>query len=358
MSTESAEANAGKGNYLWDRITGPQPAVSIPLLPQTPPPLSPSLPGVYENDDIASVVDRAIQRLNEAAKRIAEVEQGSRRMPRASRLSPLRDISADIQRQSTPLPKLVKGPEADASSVGAMVCPRPQEEQGKDLAKHMPDLWPWLQEDADPDENDFDQWSTDPLMSRQFPNSAETKRIEEEDLRRAIAEGMVTLPIPPQRVSSTRRRIHTAFSVFVVLAIAFLVADGVLLAFIFTHPHRHVPLLNGPPQLTLSANAASIGETLILHIRHFSGDTHVYLTHDIQEPVQVMTAGQREPAFPLVKVAANGSADVTMLVDSTWGPGYHTIEAEGITTRYTASATLQIVGAGPTRPAHLLIGTT
>src|SRR6266568_5317859 len=82
---------------LSDRITGPQPIVSVPPLPQTPPPLSPSLPGIYENDDLAGVVDQAIQRLNEAAQRIAEVEQGSRRMPRASRLSPLRDISADIQ---------------------------------------------------------------------------------------------------------------------------------------------------------------------------------------------------------------------------------------------------------------------
>ncbi len=350
MSAGSVEVSVDERDDLWDRITGPQPIVSVPPLPQTPQPLSPSLPG---NNDLAGVVDQAIQRLNEAAQRIAEVEQGSRRMPRASRLSPLRDISADIQRQSTPLPILAKEPEAGASSIA-------QKEQGKDLGRRMPDLWPWLQEDADPDENDFDQWSTDPLMARQFPNSAQTKRIEEEDLRRAIAEGLVTLPIPPRRVSFTRRQIRTVFSVFVVLAIAFLVADGVLLSFIFTHPHRPASLLNGPPELTLSTNVASIGETLILHIRHFSADTRVYLTHDIQEPVQVVTGGQGRPAtgFPLVQVGANGSIDVIMLVDSTWGPGYHTIEAEGVTTRYTATATLQIIGAGPTRPAHLLIGAT
>src|SRR5204863_2308660 len=95
MSSESVEVSADADDDLWDRITGPQPIVSVPSLPQTPPPLSPSLPG---NNDLAGVVDQAIQRLNEAAQRIAEVEQGSRRMPRASRLSPLRDISADIQR--------------------------------------------------------------------------------------------------------------------------------------------------------------------------------------------------------------------------------------------------------------------
>src|SRR2546421_1680550 len=200
MSAGSVEVSVDERDDLWDRITCPQPIVSVPPLPQTPQPLSPSLP---ENIDLANVVDQAIQRLNEAAQRIAEVEQGSRRIPRASRLSPLRDISADIQRQSTPMPRVSKEPEVAES------------EQSKDLGSHIPDLWPWLQEDADPDENDYGQWSTDPLIARQIPNSAETKRIEEEDLRRAIAEGLVTVPILPQRVSSTRRRIRTAFSVFV-----------------------------------------------------------------------------------------------------------------------------------------------
>src|SRR2546430_10142309 len=174
MSAGSVEVSFDERDNLWDRITGPQPIVSVPPLPQTPQPLSPSLPGIYENDDLAGVVDQAIQRLNEAAQRIAEVEQGSRRMPRASRLSPLRDISADIQRQSTPLPILAKEPEAGASSIAL-------EEQGKDLGRHMPDLWPWLQEDADPDENDFDQWRTDPLVAREVPNSAQTQHHEAVD---------------------------------------------------------------------------------------------------------------------------------------------------------------------------------
>lgn len=346
MSPESAEFNNSAVGNLWDRSTGPQPAIGVPSLPQTPLP-SPSSPSL-DDDDIAGAVDRAIQRLNEAAQRIAEVDQGSRRLPHASRLSPLRDISADIHRHSTPLPKLAKESQAKAPSIA-------QQNQGKDLGKHMPDLWPWLQEDVDPDENDLDQWSTDPLMARQFPNSAETKRIEEEDLRRAVAEGLVSHSIPAHRVSFTHRRIRTIFSVFVILAVVFLVADGVLLSFIFTHPHRQAASLDGPPDLTLSTNVASVGQTLNLHIHHFSSDTRVYLTHDIQEPVQVVTGGSAA-GFPLVKVGANGSVDVTMLVDSTWGPGFHTIEAEGVTTRYTATATLQIVGAGPTRPAHLLLG--
>src|ERR1051326_2640278 len=99
MSPESAEFNNSAAGNLWDRSTGPQPAIGLPSLPQTPLP-SPSSPSL-DNDDIAGAVDRAIQRLNEAAQRIAEVDQGSRRLPHASRLSPLRDISADIHRHST-----------------------------------------------------------------------------------------------------------------------------------------------------------------------------------------------------------------------------------------------------------------
>src|SRR5690349_9889991 len=55
MSPESAELNTGTAANLWDRSTGPQPAISPPSLPQTPPPLplSPS----FENDDIAGAVD-------------------------------------------------------------------------------------------------------------------------------------------------------------------------------------------------------------------------------------------------------------------------------------------------------------
>ena len=144
-----------------------------------------------------------MQNLNEAAQRIAQEEQGNRRQLRASRLSPIRDISADIQRQSTiPLPQITK---------------KLQSDQEEDLGKRMPDLWPWLQQDNDPGESESDIWSngTDPLLARQFPNSAEIARIEEEDLRRAMAEGLITMPIPPQHVNPARRRMHMTFSLLV-----------------------------------------------------------------------------------------------------------------------------------------------
>jgi len=336
IASENGEVS---GNPL-ERITSPHPLVSTPQTPQpivstpqTPQPLAPSMPDFAPKGNI---VEHAVHRLNEAAQRIAHVEQGSRRVPHAPRLFPMRDISADIQRQSTPLPQVSQAPEGV---------------QGEDLGRRMPDFWPWLQ-DAETEESEKDHWSgrTDPLMARHFPNSAEVARIEEEDLRRAMAEGLVTMPLLSKRVPVTRRRMHLAFAVLTFLAIVALVIDGGLVFVAFTHPRhtRNVP--NGPPTLTLSTNAAGIGQTVILHILHFSANSSVYLTHDIQEAVQ-LTSGSA-----VIKVGETGSADVTMLVDSNWTAGFHTIEAEDVTTRYTASATLQITGAGPTRPSRLSIG--
>ena len=336
ISSEKNEAS----NDLLERITGPQPIVVAPQLPQTPQPLPPRTPEPTVPPSMPrreNVAEQAVHQLNEAAQRIAHAEPGNRRLPRASRLSPMRDISADIQRHSTPLPK-IQTPKV------------PQSEQGEDLGQRMPDLWPWLQ-NIEPEENEKDHWSgrTDPLLARHFPNSAEVAQIEAEDVRRAMAEGMVTTPLMPRRKAPQRKRLHLAFALLALLAVVALAMDGGLVFVAFLHSHHTKNISNGPPSLTLSSNAARIGQTVKLHIQHFSSNTDAYLTHDIQETVK-LTSGSS-----LVKVGADGSADVTMVVDTGWTPGYHTIQAEDVATRYTASATLQITGAGPTRPSRLLI---
>ena len=339
-----------------ERITGPQPVVGTAQFSQAshPPQMLPTPRISRSSDPFATATsdgmqrgnnsEDAVQMLNEAAQYMTHADQGNRRSPRASRLSPLRDISADIQRQSTPLLQVSKLPRSKSGNL-----------QGEDLAKRMPDLWPWLQ-DTDGEEGESDSWSnrTDPLMARHFPNSAEVAQIEEEDLRRAMAEGLVTIPLLPKRTAATgkHRRMQLIFIILVLLAVVAMMMDGGLVFFAFLHqPHPKIAP-NGPPSLTLSSNTAKIGQTVILHIHHFSPNSNAYLTHDIQETVQ-LTSGSA-----LIKVGANGSVDATMLIDSSWTPGFHTIEAEDVTTRYTASATLQITGAGPTRPSHLLIDTS
>src|ERR1700730_8479589 len=158
LSPENGEVS---GDPL-ERITSPYPIINASHLPQTPPPecLPPPL-GMFNN---GSVAEYAVHQLNEAAQRIAQEEPGNRRVPHASRLSPLRDISADIQRQSTPLPLVSGEPEGKQ-----VETPRADVQPSEDLGKRIPDLWPWLQQDSDESENDNWSGRTDPLMARRFP---------------------------------------------------------------------------------------------------------------------------------------------------------------------------------------------
>ena len=356
-------------------ITSPYPIVNAPLQVQTP----------YVNN-----TEQVIDRLSEAAQRIAEEERTEsilHKRPHASRLAPIRDISADIRRESTPLNSVAKTtnpvPSTDLSGAPSLPVPQTrspiiqgytpvsgqfpsnfdapeiqgseQEEQSQDLSKQMPDLWPWLLE-ADPEDSDTDNWAnrTDPLTLRHFPSSDEAARIEEEDIRRAQAEGVSTVHfttrLTRQRARSSRLRI--LFLILTVLAVLALLVDGILLTASLLHSHRTPNDQNSPAGLTLSPNAANIGQRVTVHITHFSPSTSVLLTHDIEEPVQT-TQGSS-----LIKLDAGGNASVSIIVDGSWGPGFHTLEAEDVTTRYTASAILQVLNAGQTLPSHLKLDST
>ncbi len=317
--------------------TVPQPTAVSPQPSQGPLTPPPSMHSVYTD-----MVEQAIQRLNDAARRIAAVEQGERRSPRASRLSPFRDISADIQRHSTPLPK--------ATANTGNVPKKLSEVTGS----RMPDLWPWL---PDTEEAENDAWAnhTDPLIRRRFPDSSEAARIEEEDERRARAEGVVTQTFAGRHPQMARLR--TAFVCLTLLALLALVIDTVLVSVAFLHPHHSTPVISGPPTLTITSpgrtdNQAHYGQSIVLHLLHFSALSNVYITHDVEEPMMLSTGS------PLIRVGRSGSADVSTVVDTEWGPGFHNVEAEDVKSHYTANATLQIVGAGPSQPPHLALQTT
>ncbi|HZU65871.1 MAG TPA: BACON domain-containing carbohydrate-binding protein [Ktedonobacteraceae bacterium] len=349
-----------KGQDAGEPVTGPQPIVRDP---QTPPP--PTL------SSYANVAEQTLSRLNEAARRISQAKQGrsehkGRQYPHASRLAPIRDISADIQRASTPLPKVSMPAEntpasGNPSSDGAL--PISGEGKPDDIANQatvstpglaakdveLPDLWPWL--DTELEDKEVDNWAnqTDPLLSRHFPDSSESARIEEEDMRRAAAEGISTAPFPSYRRSHRSPRLRTAFIALAVLAILAMIADGILLSFAFNHSHQASNGPGGPPALTLSSNQASIGTTLQLVISHFTPSTTVYLTHDIDETVQTANDTKYLP------IDARGNARTAIVIDNTWGPGFHLLFAEDVQTRYTASAQLQIVGQGQSRPPRLVL---
>ena len=312
---------------LTKRITIPTSVVE-PQLPQTP---APTL-GTYANP-----VEHAFHKLSEAARRIAALDRGQRHgaRPRVSRLAPLRDISAEIQRYSTPMPKI---------SANTQVGPN------DDLGKSLPDLWPWLH-DVDIDENESDLWAnhTDPLMSRRIPNSFESTHSKGEEMRRAAVAGLATSSIARQHKQTARLR--AAFFCLAILAVLALTVDSILVSVAILHPRPNPIISNGPPTLTLSTNTANYGQHVTLQIRHFSSLAHVSLTRDIEEPIQI------DSGSSVIQVGRDGNADALMLIENRWSPGFHTIEAEDTTTRYTANATIQII-AGPTRPSHLMINVT
>lgn len=331
---------------------------SYPLAraPETPPP--PVLPA---SDD---VVEQAISRLNEAAQRIAEGEPVPRRLPRASRLAPIRDISAEIQRASTPLPQVSNV--RNGKNNGQRTAPfrsswesKPRsanQENGtarRNSDAELPDLgdlWPWL--DGEDEKESDDTWAnrTDPLISRHFPTSAESARIEEEDIKRAMADGVVTAPLPPLTVKGGRSRsspVRIAFIALVILAVVAIAIDTVLLSVAFIHPRHPAGTQSGLPTLTLSSNQVNLPAKPVLYINNFMPGTSVSLTHDIDEPVKTSSDSS------IISIGASGSAQTTIVVDNDWGPGLHLIVAEDIKTRFTASASLQVIGSAPTPPPHL-----
>ena len=90
---------------LTRHSTAPLNIVNTPRSPVAPVTPHPPTLESYPYPDIA---EQTMSRMSEAAQFISEVEPSNRRLPRASRLAPMRDISADIRRESTPLPKFSK----------------------------------------------------------------------------------------------------------------------------------------------------------------------------------------------------------------------------------------------------------
>jgi hypothetical protein len=287
--------------------------------------------------------DQTLARLSEAARLMAEEEPRMKRLfrSRSARLKPLRDISAEIHRASTPHPRI--------QQARASFDTQPELARGGS-GRRPQRFWPWLDSEAEP-ERDADLWknATDPFVSRTRPSSADGARVEEDDLRRIALEEHITLPypVPPRR----RRRLsrwHLTFGGMVLLALLALTIDGLLLAFAFNHAGRSLATA-GPPALVLSTNLVDAGGSVSLQLTHFPPLTAVSLTHDVQETL-LTTAG-----VSVLTTDASGGALALFTVSHTWGPGFHLIVAEDVATRYTASAILQISGGGPSRPPHLLL---
>lgn len=287
--------------------------------------------------------DLALRKLNDAAQQIATEETSQQhaglRVPRLSRLAPSYDITNDIRRGCTPLPHSIYSTQPMPSS---------------ELSNKPPDLGAWLQHLDDEDEPDVWKDHTDPLQARHFPSSLEIKYIEEEDIRRAAAAGLLNASADglgaTVRLQLHKRRLRLIFSFLVILAVLALAFDTMLVLFTALRLPQPHPPTHLPPSLTLSANVVHDGQKLTLYIHNFSPSTQVALTRDIEESV---FSGHNS----LVNVQADGSQQVLITIDNTWKSGWHTLHAEDTVLHYTASATLR-VDTGATSPSHLLVSPT
>lgn len=305
--------------------------------------------------DGLSSSDQALNRLSAAARRIAEEEASEPHFKRSlsARLKPLRDISADIQRASTPHPLIKPSSPFDTQPEANGVGRSSVQQATPVVNNHASSLWPWFNAvEEDEKTRDSDLWanSTDPFVSRVRPTINEGAYIEEADIRRVQIEEHATMPdLAVQSKHSRLSRWRLAFVSMVILALVALAIDGLLLSFAFKHANHGSPAQAGPPTLVLSTNIANSGDIVTVQLTHFAPSTTVALTHDVQETL--FTTDD----VPSLTINASGGASTTFSVASTWGPGFHLIVAEDVATRDTASAMLQIYGEGPSRPPHLLL---
>lgn len=321
MSPSEGEQTGGTP----ERTTNPIPTIKLPETPVTPP------PEPLEFSPSHNPVERIIQRMSQAAAHLSQEEQ-RKPIRRPSRLAP-------ISRKIPLVGPLLSPGKADA--------PAPQPANAPSST-----AWPWLA-DLDGDDNDQGVWdnATDPLLARQIPRSNPSGQIADDELQRAVAEGLATRPLPVRRRRTTTR-VQVIFALVVILALVVAAIDGVLASVVLSHPHRNTGAAGGPPAVMITPNNATVGQSVTFHATGFTPNTHIFITHDVEENVE-LTSGSA-----LVGLDSTGAATVSILIDDSWGPGFHSIQAEDVVTRYTASATLQITNAGPTRPSHLVIGTS
>ncbi|HVU68486.1 MAG TPA: hypothetical protein VHD63_15215, partial [Ktedonobacteraceae bacterium] len=332
-----------------DARNEPLGAVTVPFEP------SDSLAEVsaLTSDGGVSSTDRAVSRLSAAARWIEAEEPGESRLKRSSRLKPLRDISADIHRASTPHPSQQRQAAFDT-------LPGSEAGQVIDVSRDMQHAqgtnadWAWFvgAGESEEEEKEGNPWinATDPLLARSRPTVGSSAQIEEADILRVQFEEHETLPYPVLQARKRRfSRWHTAFISMVVLALLALAVDGLLLSFAFHRAGRSTTPQGGPPTLLLSSNLANPGDSITLSLQHFSPGTTVALTHDVQETLTMASN------LSQLTTDVNGSASAIFAVSTSWGPGFHLIVAEDVRTRDTASAMLQIAGEGPSRPPHLLV---
>ncbi len=277
-----------------------------------------------EERDYRDVVEQTLWLLNDAARRIESFRQAPKWHLRPTRLAHYRDISSEIQRQSTPLPHTTLS---------------------GDLSERIAAIWPWLDNEKEAEQ---DAWSsyTDPLAMRELPGPVSTQIVERHHFKTKAKDHVRLSQFSShlrRRFTPTRLLVY-GFALCILLSV---IVGGALTSQAFLRPRAtSSPSVTGSPTLTLSQHKANYSQLIHIYILHFSATTFVFLTRDTSRPIKT------DMGDALIRVDRTGSRDVTLSIDGTWSPGLHTLEAEDTNTHYTASVTLQ-VASGSASPAHL-----
>ena len=224
----------------------------------------------------------------------------------------------------------------------------------QDLSQLLPDAWPEFEQSNMHSAISGDVPSQiDPLAARHvpLPDHSMSEPVNARVPSRRSAFAPAHSPRRPHRVSTRRRAVRNLLIVLALLTVIALLADLLLLSMYATHKTGSSSAVT-LPTLTVSPGMAMPGQIVRLHITHFPALTDVFLSHDVQETVRT------DVGSALLQVGPTGTLDVHILVENSWNTGIHTIEAEDVTTHYTASAILQVTGSGQMQPPRLALSQT
>jgi hypothetical protein len=222
-------------------------------------------------------------------------------------------------------------------------------EQLNDLSHLMPEIWPELTyidsgEHANTSGVEADQ--PDVLPSILIP-SVETLLDEAgNSSNEEKNKDSATLPRLPAYRRSRLPNLRRAFVVFVIIALLFMLVDGIMIA--VSAFHQSGTSAQAGPELSVTPGEVHPGQTVSLQISHFTPLTQVFLTRDIQ--VMVLT----DANLSLVQINAVGNANVSLRIGA-WGPGQHSIQGEDVKTHYTAITSIKVVDAGKILPSHMAL---
>lgn len=231
-------------------------------------------------------------------------------------------------------------------------------ENTRDLENLIED-YPEEVEDSGDSDASLDQ--PDPLSFRHLPNSATSLMIEQEDYQRAIDQEEVILPtsnaIPYQRRKRTQLalkvpghlQLRIVLFLLVIVVVVASISSSVLM---LRHTARQTTHADEPevlPALSVTPGIAHLDQIVQVQMSNFSPSAQIRLTHDVQESIRT------DSNAPFITLGATGGGNVRIFVDDSWGTGSHMIQAEDITTHFTASTVLQVLNDLPLRPPHLVV---